>query len=170
LIARLGARLFAATFGPDNAPEDMAKYVADAFSEERIARDLADPTAVFLLARADGDVVGYAHIRGGHTPDCVTGPRPAELVRIYVETARIGAGFGRTLMDACLEAARLRGYRTLWLGVWERNARAIRFYERCGFREVGSQPFVLGHDVQRDLILARAVPPSLDPAGSVSRG
>jgi ribosomal protein S18 acetylase RimI-like enzyme len=56
-------------------------------------------------------------------------------------------------MDAVVAAARSRGARTLWLGVWERNARGIAFYRKCGFRPAGTQTFVLGTDPQRDLVL-----------------
>jgi ribosomal protein S18 acetylase RimI-like enzyme len=78
-----------------------------------------------------------------------------EIVRFYVDRAWRGTGLAAALMDAAAEEARGRGARSLWLGVWERNPRAIRFYEKCGFRDVGSQDFVLGSDVQRDRVMAR---------------
>ena len=60
-------------------------------------------------------------------------------------------------MRASLDAARSAGHRTIWLGVWERNARAISFYERWVFEKVGDHVFRLGSDDQTDLIMARPV-------------
>ena len=76
-----------------------------------------------------------------------------ELCRIYCETAWQGCGVGSKLMQATHDQARAQGAETLWLGVWERNPRAIAFYERWGFRDVGSHIFVVGSDPQTDRIM-----------------
>jgi ribosomal protein S18 acetylase RimI-like enzyme len=84
----------------------------------------------------------------------VKGPDPVELERIYVDKSAIGRGVGAALMEACLDAARRGGHRTLWLGVWERNPNAIGFYERLGFRQVGTHGFRFGSKLQTDLLMA----------------
>jgi ribosomal protein S18 acetylase RimI-like enzyme len=99
----------------------------------------------------------YANLRAVHAADVVTGPEPFENERLYADPAAIGRGIGAALMRACLDEAAARGYRTIWLGVWVRNARAISFYERWGFRTVGSHQFTLGADQQIDLIMERPV-------------
>ena len=96
-------------------------------------------------------------LREGKAPVAVTGTEPVELVRIYVENDIIGAGYGAALMNACLEEAKKNGHRTIWLGVWEKNLRAIRFYRRWGFTKVGTKEFLLGSDLQNDHIMARPV-------------
>src|SRR5436305_271799 len=80
-------------------------------------------------------------------------PAPVELARFYVAHAWHGRGIAQALMDAVKNAAEVLGGKTLWLGVWERNARAIAFYEKCGFRTVGSHPFLVGSDLQTDLVM-----------------
>ena len=85
------------------------------------------------------------------------GPAPIELKRIYVAKAWQGRRVAQALMDASLDAARARGARTLWLGVWERNPRALAFYEKYGFTRVGEQTFVLGNDEQTDWLFARVL-------------
>jgi ribosomal protein S18 acetylase RimI-like enzyme len=159
LIADLGARTFQAAFGADNTPEDMERYLASSFTVDQIRAQLADPISTFLLAYIEDRTLGYAMLRAGRAPDEVKGPEPVELVRIYVETDLVGHGYGSTIMRACLREAAAGGFRTIWLGVWERNTHAIRFYERWGFRQVGTQTFKLGHDLQRDLILLRTLEP-----------
>jgi diamine N-acetyltransferase len=165
-LADLGRRTFVAAFGPDNDPADVQRYVDEAFSEERVAEQLADPDSTFLLAEAaaatgaappSGSAIGYAHLRAG-TDAAVDGERPVELVRLYVDPHLTGAGHGGLLLRAAMDAARARGHDVLWLGVWEHNRGARRFYERWGFEEVGSWAFVLGEDVQTDLIMARPLP------------
>ena len=99
----------------------------------------------------------YAKLRTGTTDPSVTGDHPVELHRLYVGRSAIGRGVGAALMSATLEVARSTGHQTIWLGVWERNVRAIGFYQRWHFTIVGSQPFQLGSDRQNDRIMARRV-------------
>jgi ribosomal protein S18 acetylase RimI-like enzyme len=87
----------------------------------------------------------------------VGGPDPIELVRIYVDPRAIGTGLGARLMSASLDEAAAQGAQTIWLGVWEKNIRAIRFYERWGFTKVGEKTFVLGSDPQTDHVMARGL-------------
>jgi GNAT superfamily N-acetyltransferase len=157
LLALLGARTFRDTFGPDNTAEDMAVYLAQAFSPGRQAAELADPGTTCLIAEVEEEPVGYARLREGPAPDCIPPGRPAEIVRFYSVADWIGRGVGAALMERCLEHARQRGCDIVWLDVWEQNSRAIAFYRRWGFVEVGTQAFVLGSDVQRDLLMARTV-------------
>jgi ribosomal protein S18 acetylase RimI-like enzyme len=160
-LAALAQRTFRDNFAEDNSTEDMEAYFRDAFSRERVCAELADQANTFLLAFIGGAAEqpsGYAKLRTGTSDPSVTGPDPVELERLYVDRSAIGHGVGAALLRASLEAARSAGLRTLWLGVWERNARAISFYERWGFVAVGDHVFRLGSHDQRDLILERSVP------------
>ncbi|MEW6212591.1 MAG: GNAT family N-acetyltransferase [Acidobacteriota bacterium] len=157
LIAELGARAFSDTFAADNKPEDMAAYLADAFNPDRIAAELADPRSSFLIAEIEATAVGYAQLKSGGAPECVKGTRPIELVRLYAAKEWIGRRVGEALMRACIREAEENGYRTIWLGVWERNERAQRFYRKWRFEVVGDHIFQLGADEQRDWIMERAI-------------
>ena len=159
-LSRLGAVTFRETFEADNTPEDMARYLADAFSPDLQAAEISDPAGTVLLAeQADGSndamLVGYAHLVPGVTPAAVRGRQPLELKRLYVARAWHGQGVAQALMDAAIEAARTREAETLWLGVWERNPRAVRFYEKYGFARVGEHTFMVGADAQTDWLLSR---------------
>ena len=158
-LAALAARTFRDAFVSDNAADDIQSYIRESFSTERLRDELASADNLFLLvflAEADSPV-GYAKLRAGTRDASVKGPDPVELERIYVDESAIGRGVGAALMEACLDAARRGGHRTLWLGVWERNARAISFYKRWGFEVVGDHVFRLGADDQTDLIMERPV-------------
>ncbi|MEM0981513.1 MAG: GNAT family N-acetyltransferase, partial [Cyanobacteria bacterium P01_H01_bin.58] len=123
----------------------------------------AAPNSLFLLAykasEPDKNPVGYARLISHSTEPSVTGPKPIELVRLYVDQSAVGQGYGAQLMQACLEQAADDGFETIWLGVWEKNYRAQAFYKRWGFQQVGVHDFVMGKDVQTDLILTRPVEP-----------
>jgi diamine N-acetyltransferase len=155
LLSRLGARLFENTFGLANDPEDMRAYLRAAFSLESQQAALADPAiAGFIAEDAGHAAIGYAIVKRGSRGAGVTGVRPVEVQRIYSDHAWHGRGIGALLMNACMDQARAWRADELWLGVWEKNPRAIAFYQKTGFRVVGRQSFQLGRDVQQDLVMS----------------
>lgn len=152
-LADLAKRTFLDTFGADNRPEHIKSYVSKAFSVEQVKRELTDSRSIFLLALADSTPIGYAKLHNGNAPECVTGAKPIELERIYVKKTWLRHGIGSVLMQAAMRSSKKRGHETIWLGVWERNTRAQRFYERYGFHTVGAKDFMLGSDCQTDLVM-----------------
>ena len=156
LLADIGRRAFVGAFGADNTPEDMAAYLESAFSEEIQAAELAQEGCIFIIAESENnEPIGYSRLQAGSTETCITGQRPVELVRFYMLPERIGKGTGSSLMQETLETARGRGYDVVWLGVWQKNARAIAFYEKWGFTIAGTHTFQLGSDTQHDWIMQR---------------
>jgi GNAT superfamily N-acetyltransferase len=157
LLAELGARTFRETFGADNTPGDMATYIARSFTAEVIARELADSDNTYLIAEVDGHASGYAKLRLTDAPPAVVAARPIKLSRIYVLALWLGQGIGHALMQRCLDEAIASQRDAIWLGVWERNERAIAFYLKWGFTHVDDEEFVLGSDRQNDWIMSRTV-------------
>src|SRR5262245_30966090 len=157
LLAELGKSTFVDTFAKYNDPDDMARYIADAFSVETLTVELADPLTMFLIAELDGTACGYARLTAGGVLPSVTGSNPIELVRLYASSQWLGRGVGEALMKACLESARRLGYQTMWLGVWERNERAQAFYRKWNFQIVGTKSFRLGTDEQTDFVMELAL-------------
>jgi ribosomal protein S18 acetylase RimI-like enzyme len=157
-LSALGERLFRAAFGASNTDEDMELYLRSAFSPIRQARELAGPsTQAWLVEDESGAEIGYALVRLGAPDAEVDAKNPVEIVRFYVDSGWHGRGVASALMTTCVDQARVWGCDQIWLGVWDQNARAIAFYKKSGFRIVGSQPFLLGTDRQRDFIMVRAV-------------
>ena len=159
-LSRLGATTFRETFESENTPEDMARYLAEAFSPAQQASEITDPSSTVLVAEhhpasGDAELVGYAHLVSGRAPEAIPSPAPLELKRLYVVRAWHGRRVAQALMDATIAAARARGAQTMWLGVWERNPRAVAFYAKYGFVRVGQHTFMLGADSQTDWLLSR---------------
>jgi ribosomal protein S18 acetylase RimI-like enzyme len=162
ILAELGKRTFSETFAAQNDPENMAAYLAEAFGQQKQASELANPNATFFIAEADGLPIGYIMLLAGKAPDCVTTNKPVEVARIYVVKEWLGKGVGDMLMDKAIAWSTESGYGTLWLGVWQKNERAQKFYERRGFSVVGTHFFQLGSDRQTDLLMERPLNKSED--------
>lgn len=156
-LAELAARTFRDTFGAANTPEDMALHLAVSYGSELQAREIADPSMLTLVADDAGTLVAFVQLRRGPAPSCVTGSAPIEIQRFYLDADWHGRGLAHTLMAHTFAAAQAAGAATIWLGVWERNPRAIAFYRKLGYVDVGQQTFVLGSDHQTDRIFARAL-------------
>src|SRR5215213_9901164 len=119
-LAALAERTFRETYSAFNTPEDMERYVAEHFGPARQAAELRDPAMATLVADVEGRPAGYVQLAPGGAPAGV-GEAPIEIHRFYVDRSWHGRGVAQQLMDAAADAARARGGRTLWLGVWERN-------------------------------------------------
>ena|SRR6187402_588648 len=154
-LAQVMERTFRDTFGASTGEEHMAEHCRSSYGEAIQRAEILDPDITTVLC-IDGDAIaGFAQVRTGNRPSCVDASRPVELHRIYVESPWHGRGVAALLMQAALDDAARRGADGVWLGVWENNPRAIRFYAKFGFTEVGEHLFHVGSDAQRDLLMSR---------------
>jgi ribosomal protein S18 acetylase RimI-like enzyme len=153
MLSELGAKTFHDTFAKDNTPENISLYMKNSFSKEIQLHELSRPDIVFLIAELEDEPVGYAKLRMNSNDESVKGKKVMEIERIYTSQEYIGKGVGKELMKACINEARQKGCDSLWLGVWEKNRRAIDFYAKWGFQEVGTHIFMLGDDPQRDFVM-----------------
>ena len=158
LLADFGRQAFIDAFGAYNTAEDLTAYLAGAFSPEIQAAELSDPDSIFLIAEISGRIAGFARLLNGHAPAFLQAEKPIELVRIYVAKDLTRNGIGSILLQRCLDEAAKHSCDLIWLGVWEHNKKALNFYTKWGFSEAGSQNFLLGSDLQTDLVLGRKVP------------
>ena len=158
-LAAFAERTFRETFAAQNRPSDLELYLTRSYGERQQAAELHDPQMTTLVAESEGQLAAFAQLRPGTAPGCVRSPAPLELWRFYVDRSWHGRGLAQALMGTVLEAAQGRGADTLWLGVWEQNSRARTFYRKCGFVDVGEQPFLLGSDPQTDRVMAQALEP-----------
>ena len=158
-LARIGWQSFDEAFAdhPKNHPDDMRVYMNNAFSVETIKSDLADAKTVYLIAEIENEAAGYAKIKFDSREDCVDGEKTIELCRLYALDKFIGKGVGKALMVKFFEIAAESERDTAWLGVWEYNFRAQKFYEKFGFEKCGEHVFQLGSDPQIDWVLQKKI-------------
>lgn len=150
-LAELAARTFRDAFGAMNEPDDLEAYCAKSYGAAQQRAEILDRDGITLVAE-ERTLIAFAQL---HRSEARWGD--VELARFYVERTHHGGGLAQLLMTATLAAARELGGRSIWLGVWERNPRGIAFYEKCGFEDVGSHPFVVGSDVQTDRVMVRPI-------------
>lgn len=156
-LAGFAAQAFADTYRELSDAQEIADYVAEHFRPEVMVGVIADAHCTTLLAWVGERLAGYAIVKAEPAPACVTGPAPLKLWRLYLGEGFIGQGLGARLMTAAHAEARRRGAQTLWLGVYDRNVRAVRFYERFGFAKVGGQEFLFGGQIYVDPVYAAPV-------------
>lgn len=160
-LARFGALCFRESYGADTRAEDLEAHVAEHYGPAQQAREIADPASVFLLAEGVSAIAGYLLLRQVEPPACVSSRRRMEVQRFYLAPETHGRGLAQRLLAEAATAAQSAGAEGLWLTVWERNPRAIAFYRKCGFVDVGETVFPVGDDPQRDRVMER-LPGALD--------
>lgn len=155
-LVSMALRSFETTFRGTCDDRDLDAYILETYTEAAFAAELEDESSIFRIAStAAGEILGYAKLRAGHREPGVTGVSPIELQRLYVNPELKRSGIGSILISECLDIARTGGHDVVWLGVWEHNHPARRFYEAKGFSYCGSHEFVMGSDVQTDLLMQR---------------
>lgn len=155
LIADLSRQTFYDTFAADNTEADMAKFLAEQFTRGRLMLEVGRPENLFLLAYCDKEVAGYLKLREGKKLNELEGRQTIEIARLYVVSRFIGQGIGKHLMQTAIDLATEKEKDVVWLGVWEKNRRAIRFYQSWGFQKFSECDFLLGDDVQRDWLMKK---------------
>lgn len=156
-LATVGAASFFDAFANDerNRPEDMRAYMNENFTLSALENDLTKDGVIYFIAETDGRAAGYAKLQIGAAEECVEARKPIELCRLYALDELIGKGVGAALMLRSVELAREKNCDVFWLGVWEFNFRAQRFYSKFGFEKCGEHIFQLGSDPQTDWILQK---------------
>jgi ribosomal protein S18 acetylase RimI-like enzyme len=156
-LSEVAEATFRATFDAMNTIEHMELHCRRNYGEQIQAAEISNPEIVTLLGEHEGNLIGYAQLRWGEFPDCVSATRPGEIQRLYIIEDWHGKGVAQKLMNACIEEVKQRGSAAVWLGVWECNPRAISFYKKFGFVAAGEHTFPLGGDPQRDIVMVRAI-------------
>lgn len=148
---------FIETFSEANKAEDIDRYLAKNFSEDQLARELSNPNSFFYVAEVNGHIVGYLKLNTAHAQTEPQAADALEIERIYVLGSYHGGGVGQALYHHAMSVAEDRKASYVWLGVWEHNHRALRFYEKNGFIAFGTHIFQLGNDQQTDILMKKSV-------------
>ncbi len=160
VLSSLGAKTFYDTFRPYNSEEDMQSYISKAYAIETITTNLSNPNIHYFIYKADGVSAGYIKLIEHATYPGLTG-KTIELEKIYVLASHFGTEAGHLLMQTAIHHSQAGLFDTLFLGVWEENKRAVRFYEKNGFEVFATREFQLGsrlcHDFMMKLDLKKAI-------------
>jgi GNAT superfamily N-acetyltransferase len=141
-LRMLGLEVFLETYAPAGVRNGLAREAEETFSAAQVARWLADPDDVVLVADVEGGLAGFAHVTLGAGRELFEGEVPAELQRLYVRRPFLGQGLGRALLLCAEDVAAVHGASVLWLAAWAGNARALAFYARQGYSDIGAAEHV----------------------------
>lgn len=154
-LKQLSITTFADTYGAYNTVEDLENYYQATYNNTRLTAELAATTTRYYLVYQDEQLAGYTKLNIDESQSEAKGPAYLEVERIYVLPAFKRLGIGRDLIEFAQNRARELGKTRIWLGVWDQNEAAQRFYNRMAFRKTGEHVFKLGTDEQRDFILEK---------------
>jgi ribosomal protein S18 acetylase RimI-like enzyme len=158
-LSVLAERTFRTAFAESNTAENMQLHCQTAYGYALQLEEIRDSSRETWVAEAGASLVAYVQLRFDATSPMIAGERPVEIQRFYVDASHHGAGLAHRLMAHVVARAEAAASRVVWLGVWERNPRAITFYRKWGFDVVGEQIFTVGKDPQRDLVMRRDLLP-----------
>lgn len=153
VLANLGRRTFIEAFEKDNKPEDFKEYLDSAFGEERLLKELQDINSSYYFIHKDSSLVGYIKLNENESQTDIKDIDAIELERIYVLSDFQGQGIGEWILGQVISIAKAKNRLYVWLGVWEHNPKAIKFYQRLGFYKFGNHPYFIGKDEQTDWLL-----------------
>jgi len=156
-LRQMAESTFVAAFGTKNTPEDMAEYTAKAFSLSHVQQEFNDPDSHFFFAKRDETPIAYLKLNFNQAQTDLKEAAGMEIERIYVQAGYQGQGIGAQLFDFAWDIAVKRRMTYVWLGVWDQNPGAIRFYEGQGFKAFSQHSFLLGKDLQTDILMRREV-------------
>ena len=152
-LQKIGKTTFAETFTEHNTKEDLDKYLEESFSNEKLTAELTNPHSSFYFAEIEHNVVGYLKINFGASQTELKDNEALEIERIYVLQAFHGKKLGQALYEKAIQIANEKKVQYLWLGVWEKNNKAIQFYKKNGFVPFDTHIFKLGNDEQTDIMM-----------------
>jgi ribosomal protein S18 acetylase RimI-like enzyme len=154
-LQSISRQTFSAAFAHQNTEENMQAYLENNLSKEQLLKELATEGSEFYMAYNNRQAVGYLKLNFGNAQTDLQEPKSMEIERIYVMPDYFGKNAGKQLLDFAVETARYYNAESIWLGVWEHNLRAIRFYQKNGFSEFARHNFILGTEKQTDLLMRK---------------
>ncbi|HNP53726.1 MAG TPA: GNAT family N-acetyltransferase [Ferruginibacter sp.] len=152
-LQAISRQTFVETFSDQNTVANMNQYLREKLSLEKLTAELNDPDSMFFFVEENQQPIGYLKLNKGKAQTELNDADALEIERIYVLQAYLGKNIGQLLFNKALAVANELGASYLWLGVWEENPRAIRFYEKNGFVEFDRHLFKLGDDEQTDIMM-----------------
>lgn len=141
------------TFETSNTTENMKEFLHTAYGKSALAKELRNKDSLFYFAHSANEVIGYLKINTGQAQTDIKDNLAIELERLYIRKEYLGKKVGQVLLEKAFEIAKNRKAKYMWLGVWEHNNRAQRFYEKNGFVKFGEHPFMMGQDKQTDHLM-----------------
>ncbi|OFX55855.1 MAG: GNAT family N-acetyltransferase [Bacteroidetes bacterium GWB2_41_8] len=152
-LQKIGQQTFYETFSASNTEENMRKYLEEGFAIEKLTSELNDNNSEFYFAELGNKAIGYLKINFGQSQTELQDDKALEIERIYILKEFQGKNVGQLLYNNAIKIAKQKNAEYVWLGVWEENYRALKFYKKNGFVEFDKHIFKLGNEEQTDIMM-----------------
>lgn len=156
-LVLMGRKSFLEAFTENNKIENVYDYLNKAFTGQQFQKEYLNPCSKFFIATIENRIIGYTKVNLVPAQTDIHDPESLEIARLYVLEEFLGLGLGKKLLDKAFDFAKGKELKYVWLGVWEHNARAIRFYQKNGFVKFSSHPFPFGDELQTDWLMKKTV-------------
>lgn len=157
MLQEISIDTFTETFSSQNSPANMNAYLESTFTLTRLEKELSDPSSEFLMVYCHHEVAGYLKVNVNDAQSERMGDDALEIERIYLKSKYQNSGLGKYLLTKAAETAIGLDKKKIWLGVWEKNEKAIAFYQKMGFVQTGTHSFYMGEEEQIDLIMSKTL-------------
>ena len=152
-LTKLSRKTFIDAFEKDNNSTDFNNYIKLAFSKATIKAEFLNPNTSFYFTYLNNVLVGYFKLNQNEAQNELFDQPSIELERIYVLKEFQGKQIGKLMLLKIRDIVKAKQVSFLWLGVWQKNNAAIRFYERLGFTKFSTHPYFIGKDKQIDWLM-----------------
>lgn len=153
ILKALATRTYTHSFAHKNKPGVLETYVESAFAKAHLEKQLSAPYSYWYFIKENDTIVGYLKLNTGQAQTEFEQEDGLEIERIYIDVPYLNQGFGKKAIDFSISEARKLEKNYIWLGVWEENPDAIRFYKKCGFKITGTHPYDMIAEIQTDYIM-----------------
>jgi len=151
-LSQFATQAFYDAYAWYNTKENMQIYVNEYFTIKKLNAEISNPNSVYLIAEENEKIIGYAKLGKGNNNENLKEPH-SEIERLYVDTKLQRAGIGKKIIEEIIRITHQRNHTIIWLGVWQKNEKAVNFYKKMGFEIFGTTTFVLGDDPQDDYMM-----------------
>lgn len=155
ILQQISVETFNDTFKHQNSPENMKTYLEIAFTYKQLEKELSNVFSEFFFIFCNEALAGYLKVNINDSQSEKAGDESLEIERIYIRNNFQRKGLGKYLIDKAMKIAVIQNKKMIWLGVWEKNEKAIDFYKKVGFVQTGAHSFYMGDEEQIDFIMTK---------------
>lgn len=156
-LKKISQRTFIDTYAVYNTEQNMKAHLQEAYNTKQLISEIRDKNCEYYFAKIDEEIAGYIKLNIGKAQTDIKDDSSIEIERIYVLQEYQGNRIGKQFVDFTLQRADELMFDYVWLGVWERNTKALEFYSKMGFEKFDTHHFKLGDDLQTDYLMKISV-------------
>ena len=138
-----------------NNKEDLFEFCNNEFSVANISKSFKENNVIYFIAYLNKLPVGYAKIALNKTFNNISNKDSCSLEKIYILSDFIPNKIGQPFLEYIIEQAKLYKASSIWLSVYHKNERAIKFYKKNNFVKIGELNFIVNNKKYNNLAFAK---------------